>query len=192
MYMSGCGINGASVYFCALRCIKVLKCNATQHSHSLCVHLHYAATVWKWVNSPAGSVWPHYPDYSGGSPAVVRGMSDRPALAGTSGWPHCVSFCLSVCLSSILGWSSTASPDWWYCWAKQQMETLSSLTVSCLVPLCQPQIQVVALNSYNDSHYSQWQHWSFQNSFLNTYKLSHSKTLLLYRQVAACRCLLRV
>lgn len=31
-----------------------------------------------------------------GSPAVLRGMNDRPALAGAPWWPHSVSFCLFV------------------------------------------------------------------------------------------------
>lgn len=76
------------------------------------------------------------------------------ALLWLEGWligllwlalPDDLTVCHSVCLSSISGPASTASSDWWCCWAKQQMETLSSLTASCLVPLCQPQTQVVTL-----------------------------------------------
>lgn len=50
----------------------------------------------------------------------------------------------SVCLSSIPGLACTASPNWCYCWANQKKKS-SSLTVSFLVPLCQPLIQVVNL-----------------------------------------------
>lgn len=74
--------------------------NSIPQSQQFCVYTcANRAAVWKRVNSPAASVWPHYPDYSGGSPAVVREMTDRPALAGT---PLMISLCipLPVCPQS--------------------------------------------------------------------------------------------